>query len=108
MENVDEDKNLQLLDVLGIPFSQNNIRTKNIIFSHKNKSLIYNLGSNIVLYNLKKDSKTFLQYFSSNILSLKYIQDDLNILIVISDNNPFPILSIWKVPSFQGIFSQEF
>ena len=107
MENLDEDKNLQLLDVLGVPFSQNNNRTKNIIFSHKNKSLIYNLGSNIVLYNLKKDSKTFLQYFSSNILSLKYIQDDLNILIVISDNNPFPILSIWKVPSFQGIFSQE-
>ena len=107
MENIDEDKHLQLLDVQGIPLSQNNNRTKNIIFSHKDKSLIYNLGSNIVLYNLKKNLKTFLQYFSSDILSIKYVQDDLNILVIISDNKPFPILSIWKIPSFQGIFTQE-
>ena len=107
MEKIDENKHLQLLDVLGIPLKQNNNRTENIIFSHKDKSLIYPLGSNIILYNLKKNSKTFLQYFTSNILSLKYIQDDLNILVVISDNSPFPVLSIWKVPSFQGIYSQE-
>ena len=106
MEKIDENKHLQLLDVLGIPLKQNNNRTENIIFSHKDKSLIYPLGSNIILYNLKKNSKTFLQYFTSNILSLKYIQDDLNILVLISDNSPFPVLSIWKVPSFQGIYSQ--
>ena len=90
MENIDEDKHLQLLDVQGILLSQNNNQTKNIIFSHKDKSLIYNLGSNIVLYNLKKNLKTFLQYFSSDILSIKYIKDDLNILVIISDNKPFP------------------
>ena len=107
MENIDEDKHLQLLDVQGIPLSQNNIQTKKIIFSHKDKSLIYNLGSNIVSYNLSKNLKTFLQYFSADILSIKYVQDDLNILVIISDDKPFPILSIWKFPSFQGIFSQE-
>ena len=107
MENIDEDKHLQLLDVQGIPLSQNNIQSKKIIFSHKDKSLIYNLGSNIVSYNLKKNLKTFLQYFSADILSIKYVQDDLNILVIISDDKPFPILSIWKYPSFQGIFSQE-
>ena len=31
----------------------------------------------------------------------------MNILIIINDSTPFPILSIWKIPSFQGIFSQE-
>ena len=107
MEKREENKHLQLLDVLGIPLAKNYKETENIIFSHKDKSLIYPLGSNIILYNLEKNSKTFLQYFSSNILCIKYIQYDFNILIIISDNNPFPILSIWKVPSFQGLFSQE-
>ena len=64
MENNEEDKNLQLLDVLGIPLSLKNNDTKNIIFSHKDKSLIYTLGSNIIRYNLKNDSKIFLQYFT--------------------------------------------
>ena len=108
MENNEEDKNLQLLDVLGIPLSLKNNDTKNIIFSHKDKSLIYTLGSNIIRYNLKNDSKIFLQYFTSNILVLKQIQNEnLNILIIISDNKPLPILSIWKIPTFQGIYSQE-
>ena len=108
MENNEEDKNLQLLDVLGIPLSLKNNDTKNIIFSHKDKSLIYTLGSNIIRYNLKNDSKIFLQYFTSNILVLKQIQNEnLNILIIISDNKPLPILSIWKIPTFQGIYLQE-
>ena len=104
---MEEDKHLQLLDVLGIPLSSKRNISKNIIFSHKDKSLIYTLGSNIIRYNLKNDSKTFLQYFTTNIASIKYIQDNLNLLIIISENSPFPILSIWKMPSFQGLFSQE-
>ena len=104
---MEEDKHLQLLDVLGIPLSSKRNISKNIIFSHKEKSLIYTLGSNIIRYNLKNDSKTFLQYFTKNIISIKYIQDNLNLLIIISENSPFPILSIWKMPSFQGLFSQE-
>jgi hypothetical protein len=104
---MEEDKHLQLIDVMGIPLSLRNIRSDNLIFSHRDRSLIYSLGSNIIRYNLKKNSKTFLQYFSSTIAALKYIEDDLNILVVINNNSPYPFLSIWKVPSFQGIFSQE-
>ena len=104
---MEEDKHLQLIDVMGIPLSLRNIKNDNLIFSHRDRSLIYSLGSNIIRYNLKKNSKTFLQYFSSTIAALKYIEDDLNILVVINNNSPYPFLSIWKVPSFQGIFSQE-
>ena len=104
---MEEDKHLQLLDILGIPISNNKNTNQNIIFSHKESSLIYTYGSNIIRYDLKNNSKTFLQYFTTNIISVKYLRDNLNILIVISVGDPCPILSIWKIPSFQGIFSQE-
>ena len=103
---MEENKQLQLLDVLGIPLNSDNNTNCNILFSHKEKSLIYSLGSNIIYYNLKKDSKTFLQYFSSNIALLKFINDSENILLIIT-NSSFPILSIWQIPSFIGIYSQE-
>ena len=90
---MEENKQLQLLDVLGIPLNSDNYTNCNILFSHKEKSLIYSLGSNIIYYNLKKDSKTFLQYFSSNIALLKFINDSENILLIIT-NSSFPILSI--------------
>ena len=102
---MEENKQLQLLDVLGIPLNSEH-NNQNIIFSHKNKTLIYSLGSNIIHYNLKKDSKTFLQYFTSNIALLKIINDSENILLIIT-NSSFPILSIWQIPSFIGIYSQE-
>ena len=110
-----ENKQLQLLDILGIPFksnnnpyinNNNNNSHENLIFSHKEKTLIYSLGSNIIDYNLKKDSKTFLQYFSSNISLFKFINSSENILLIIT-NSSFPILSIWQIPSFIGIYSQE-
>ena len=104
---MEEDKHLQLLDILGIPISNNKNTNQNIIFSHKESSIIYTYGSNIIRYDLKNNSKTFLQYFTTNIISVKYLRDNLNILIVISVGDPCPILSIWKIPSFQGIFSQE-
>ena len=107
---MEDNKQLQLLDVLGIPFTLNNTFinniNQNIIFDHKEKSLIFSLGSNIIYYNLKNDSKTFLQYFTSNIALLKLIDDSENILLIIT-NSSFPILSIWKIPSFICIFSQE-
>ena len=108
---MEENKQLQLLDVLGIPLisninTNNNNNQNNIIFNHKEKSLIYSLGSNIIYYNLKKDSKTFLQYFCSNIGLLKLINDSDNILLIIT-NSSFPILSIWQIPSFIGIYSRE-
>ena len=104
---MEEDKHLQILDILGIPLSNDINKNENIIFSHKESSLIYTYGSNIIRYDLKNNSKTFLQYFTTNIISVKYLRDNLNILIVISDSDPSPVLSIWKIPSFQGIFSQE-
>ena len=104
---MEEDKHLQLLDVLGIPISDDINKNQNIIFSHKESSLIYTYGSNIIRYDLKNNSKTFLQYFTTDIISVKYLPDNLDILIVISDGDPCPVLSIWKIPSFQGIFSQE-
>ena len=57
---MEENKQLQLLDVLGISIKLNHYNIQNIIFAHNEKSLIYSLGSNIIHYNLKKDSKTFL------------------------------------------------
>ena len=104
---MEEDKHLQLLDVLGIPISDGINKNQNIIFSHKESSLIYTYGSSIIRYDLKNNSKTFLQYFTTDIISVKYLRDNLDILIVISDGDPCPVLSIWKIPSFQGIFSQE-
>ena len=104
---MEENKQLQLLDVLGIPiYSPNKNNQGNIIFNHREKILIYTLGSNIIHYNIKKDSKTFLQYFSSNISYIKFINDLENILLIIT-NSSFPILSIWQIPSFRGLYSQE-
>ena len=103
---MEENKHLQLLDVLGIPSIPKDNTPFNILFSHKEKTLTYSLGSNIIHYNLKKDSKTFLQYFSSNISLLKFINDSETILLIIT-NSSFPILSIWQIPSFIGIYSQE-
>jgi hypothetical protein len=103
---MEENKQLQLLDVLGIPIRLNHYNNQNIIFAHNEKCLIYSLGSNIIHYNLKKDSKTFLQYFSSDISLLKFINNSENILLAITKSS-FPILSIWQIPSFLGIYSEE-
>ena len=96
---MEENKQIQLLDVLGLP-------TNIILFSHKAKTLIYSLGSNIVHYNLKKDSKTFLQYLQNDIMVLKFLDETENQLLII-DKSSFPVLSIWELPSFLGIHFQE-
>ena len=96
---MDENKQLQLLDVVGLP-------TNTIAFSHKEKTLIYSLGSNIIHYNLKSDSKTFLQYLQNDIAILKFLDENEKELLVI-DKSTFPVLSIWELPSFRGIHSQE-
>ena len=107
---MEENKQLQLLDVLGIPINpflkNKNYNQENIIFNHREKTLIYPLGSNIIHYNIKKDSKTILQYFSSIITLVKFINDLENILLIITKSS-FPILSIWEIPSFIGLYSQE-
>ena len=71
---MEENKHLQLLDVLGIPSIPKDNTPFNILFSHKEKTLTYSLGSNIIHYNLKKDSKTFLkcQVCGKAIMSGKY------------------------------------
>ena len=102
---MEENKHLQLIDTQGVPF-HSKLNNNTIIFSHQKQSLIYSLGSNIIYYNLPKNSKTFLQYFSSDISLLKFLDNSDNILLIIT-NAQRPILSLWYIPSFIGIYSQE-
>ena len=63
---MDKDNNqLQILDIVGIP-------TNKLLYSSYNDTLVYSIGSNIIFYNLEKNTKTFLQYSTKNeILALK-------------------------------------
>ena len=63
---MDMDNNqLQILDIVGIP-------TNKLLYSSYNDTLVYSIGSNIIFYNLQKNTKTFLQYSTKNeILALK-------------------------------------
>jgi len=95
----EEDSPLTLLDIIGFPSEQ-------MLFSSFSKTLIYSLGSNIIYYNLSTNSKTFVQYLSSEILLLKFLDDQEKYLVTI-DRSPFPLLCIWELPSFAQIYSQE-
>ena len=98
---MDMDNNqLQILDIVGIP-------TNKLLYSSYNDTLVYSIGSNIIFYNLQKNTKTFLQYSTKNeILALKYIDQKEHLLLSI-DKSSRPILCIWELPSFEEVFSQE-
>ena len=95
-----ENNNLQLLDIIGTPL-------KNLLFSSLNDYLIYSIGSNIIFYNLKKNTKTFLQnYYKTEISTYKFI-DAKEQLVLIINKSSHPILSIWKLPFVEEIYSKE-
>ena len=98
---MDKDNNqLQILDIVGIP-------TNKLLFSSYNDTLVYSIGSNIIFYNLQKNTKTFLQYSTKNeILALKYIDQKEHLLLSI-DKSSKPLLYIWELPTFEEAFSQE-
>ena len=98
--DLENDNKLQLLDIIGVPKT-------NLLFSSLNDILIYSIGSNIIFYNLKKNTKTFLQYYYKNEISTFIFLDTKEQLILIIDKSSSPLLSIWKFPYLEEIYSQE-
>ena len=92
-----EDNSLQLLDILGTS-------SNNLSFSSFNKILIFSTGSIIVYYNLKNDTKTFIQYHQDEICLIKFIDESQHYMISI-DKNSSPLLCLWDIPSFNCLFS---
>ena len=98
--DLENDNKLQLLDIIGVPKT-------NLLFSSLNDILIYSIGSNIIFYTLKKNTKTFLQYYYKNEISTFIFLDIKEQLILIIDKSSSPLLSIWKFPYLEEIYSQE-
>ena len=95
-------QNLKILDELGFP-----LNPSKILFSSVDNILIYSLGSNLIYYNLNKNTKTFLQLTSSNdIYTLKFI-DNYNQILLTIDNYLSPYLNVWDLQTFQNLFKQE-
>ena len=89
---------LQLLDIIGTP-------SNNLLFSSLNDILIYSIGSTIIFYNLQKNTKTFLQYYYKNeITTLKFLDAKEQLILIIDKSS---LLSIWKMPFLEEIFSKE-
>ena len=100
MDLLEQENKFQLLDTIGIP-------KNNLLFSSLNDILVYSIGSNIIIYNLIKNTKTFLQYFyKSEISTFKFLDDKEQLLLIINKSS-HPLLSIWKLPFLDEIFSQE-
>ena len=95
-----DNNQIQLLDVIGIP-------TNNLIFSSLNDTLVYNIGSNIIYYNLQKNTKTFLQYNTTNEISTFTYLDTKELILLSIDKSSKPLLNIWELPLFEEIFTQE-
>ena len=99
--DLDIDDKFQLLDAIGMP------KNNNLLFSSLNDILIYSIGSNIIIYNLKKNIKTFLQnYYTDEICTFKFLDKKEQLLLIIN-KGPHPLLSIWKLPFLEEIYSQE-
>lgn len=93
--------NLQLLDIIGTP------KNENLLFSSLNDYLIYSIGANIIFYNLRKNTKTFLQnYYKTEISTYKFLDSKEQLVLIISKSQN-PLLSIWKLPFIEEIFSSE-
>ena len=95
-----DNNQIQILDILGMP-------TNNLLFSSYNDTLVYSIGSNIIFYNLEKNTKTFLQYSTKNEISILKYADMKEKLLISIDKNSRPLLSIWELPFFEEVFSQE-
>ena len=99
--DLDIDDKFQLLDAIGMP------KNNNLLFSSLNDILIYSIGSNIIIYNLKKNIKTFLQnYYTDEICTFKFLDKKEQLLLIIN-KGPHPLLSIWKLPFLEEIYSKE-
>ena len=95
-----ENNQIQILDIVGVS-------SNNLLFSSLNDNLVYSFGSTLILYNLKKSTKTFLQYYSKNEIStFKFLDVKEHILLAI-DKSSNPILCIWELPLFEEIFFQK-
>ena len=95
-----DNNKIQILDVIGMP-------TNNLLFSSLNDTLIYSIGSTLIFYNLQKNIKTFLQYYTKNEIStLKYI-DSKELILLSVDKSSNPLLCIWQLPLFEEIFSEK-
>ena len=91
--------NLQLLDIIGTP------KNENLLFSSLNDYLIYSIGANIIFYNLRKNTKTFLQnYYKTEISTYKFLDSKEQLVLIISKSQN-PLLSIWKLPFIEEIYS---
>jgi len=100
MDLLEHENKFQLLDTIGIP-------KNNLLFSSLNDILVYSICSNIIIYNLIKNTKTFLQYYyKSEISTFKFLDDKEQLLLIINKSS-HPLLSIWKLPFLEEIFSQE-
>ena len=97
---LDADDKFQLLDTIGIP-------KNNLLFSSLNDILIYSIGANVILYNLKNNTKTFLQYYyKSEISTFKFLDNKEQLLLIINKSS-HPLLSIWRLPYLEEIYSEE-
>ena len=85
-----KNNNLQLIDILGNS-------SNNLSFSPSNKVLIYSLGSYIIHYNLKINSKIFIQYHLNEVSLVKTVNNNYMISI---DNNSSPLLVLWDINYF--------
>ena len=86
------DKNkIQILDFLGS-------NSNNFNFNSLNKIILFNIGSFIVYFNLKNQTKTFIEFPQSEIALLKFIDESQNFMISI-DKNSSPLLILWEIPS---------
>ena len=95
-----DNNKIQILDVIGMP-------TNNLLFSSLNDTLIYSIGSTLIFYNLQKNTKTFLQYYTKNEISaLKYLDTKEHMLLSV-DKSSRPLLCIWQLPLFEEIFAQK-
>ena len=96
--DLDNINKLQLLDIIGTP-------SNNLLFSSLNDILIYSIGSTLIFYNLQKNTKTFLQYYYKNeITTLKFLDSKEQLILIIDKSS---LLSIWKIPFLEEIYSEE-
>jgi hypothetical protein len=91
-----EKNKIQILDFLGS-------NSNNFNFNSLNKIILFNIGSFIVYFNLKNQTKTFIEFPQSEIALLKFIDESQNFMISI-DKNSSPLLILWEIPSFRTVF----
>ena len=85
---------LQLLNSTIIP------KFNTCIFSSKENNLIYSISSNIIIHNLRNDTKRIINLKDKDkIIKMKYLDEDKNYLLTINKNK-FPKINI--LPLYQN------